>query len=250
MTDQGHIKIFPGIEGLSYAAADIFVSLAYHACEVSKHFLVALSGGNTPKRLFHRLVEIDQRIKIPWDGIHVYWVDERNVPPDHPASNYHLANDVLFSQVNMPAENIHRIHGELPIKQAVNSYTDVLKQHASPGLNWPQFDLIFLGLGADGHTASLFPGKISCNEKRRPVIGVTATYEDRPTQRITLTPRLINTARQIVFMVAGKDKARAVTAVLNDPHQPKLLPAQRIEPKDGNIIWLLDQEAAQFINLK
>jgi 6-phosphogluconolactonase len=173
---------------------------------------------------------------------HIFWGDERCVPPDDPESNYGQAWSLLLCHVNIPAGNIHRIQGELGPLKASKDYGRVLKQFASLRSEWPRFDLVLLGMGEDGHTASLFPG--SPVKTIGPTIAVTAHYQDRPAERVTLTPPVFNSARLVLFMVIGENKALTLNKVLSETRQPKLYPAQRIEPNDGRVIWMVDEVAA------
>jgi 6-phosphogluconolactonase len=235
------VRIFQNLEFLSYAAAQLFFDQAEQSIKDRGRFLVALTGGSTPERLFQLLAE-DKSGKIDWNKTHTFWGDERCVPPDDPESNYRMARELLLRHVNIPDANIHRIQGELGPVEASEEYVRVLEQFASPPSQWPRFDLVLLGMGEDGHTASLFPG--SPVEALGPTEAVTAHYQDRPAERVTLTPPVFNTARLVLFMLVGGNKALTLSKVLSDAHQPQLYPAQRIEPKDGKLIWLVDQAAA------
>ena len=237
--------IFPHQTALVETAAELFVAWAETAVTQHGRFLVALSGGGTPQALFQRLSQPDYAQRPFWASTHVFWGDERLVPPDDDGSNYKMAADLLLQHVPIPAENIHRAKGELHPATAVADYTWQLQQLAATGQQWPQFDLALMGLGSDGHTASLFPGPIPAAETEQPVIAVTANYNGRPAQRLTLTPLVFNDAAHILFLVTGEKKAQAVTAVLHAPPNPEQWPAQRIQPAHGQTTWLLDQPAAQ-----
>ncbi len=235
------IRIFNDIENLSRAAANLFIEQAIESIIERDRFLVALNGGNTPMRLF-QLLGTDFRDRVDWSKIHIFWGDERCVPPDDPQSSYGRARDMLLSRVPIPDSNIHRIKGELEPAEASKDYSCTLKEFSSPPLEWPRFDLVYLGMGEDGHTASLFPG--SPVEVAEPVIPVTAHYQDRPADRVTLTSVVFNSAHKVVFMVTGEKKAITLAEVLSDRYNPEQYPAQRIDPKDGELIWLVDEEAA------
>ena len=172
----------------------------------------------------------------------MFWGDERSVPIDDPGSSYGQARAVLLSHVTIPDSNIHRIRGELGPVEASKDYSITLKGFASPPLEWPRFDLVYLGMGEDGHTASLFPG--SPVDLAEPTMPVTAHYQDRPANRVTLTPAVFNSARMIVFMANGEKKADTLAEVLTGGYNPAQYPAQRINPKDGRLIWLVDEGAA------
>ena len=235
------VRVFQNLEFLSYAAAQLFLDQAEQSIKDRGRFLVALTGGSTPECLFQLLAE-DKSGKIDWNKTHTFWGDERCVQPDDPESNYRMARELLLRRVNIPDANVHRIEGELGPLEASKNYARVLEQFASPPFQWPRFDLVLLGMGEDGHTASLFPG--SPVEALGPVEAVTAHYQDRPAERVTLTPPVFNTARLVLFMAVGGNKALTLSKVLSDTHQPQLYPAQRIEPKDGKLIWLIDEAAA------
>jgi 6-phosphogluconolactonase len=240
------VVIFPDLDSLSLAATKQFSDAALAAVRQHGQALVALSGGSTPVRLFHRLASAPFSAQIPWEAVHFFWCDERCVPPDDPESNYGQARQVLFGPLNLPEKNLHRIAGELEPEQAALVYTELLGQFKAPGLSWPIFDLVLLGLGADGHTASLFPG--APLPEQAPVLAVTADYQGRPARRVTLTPLVLNSARQVIFMVAGAEKAEAVKHALLDPPDSLRYPAQRIQPIHGALHWLVDAAAAEMIH--
>ena len=235
------IRIFKDLEGLSRAAAELFVEQAATSIAERNQFLATLNGGSTPNRLF-QLLATEYREQVEWTKVHVFWGDERCVPPDDPGSSYGQAREILLSHVPIPDTNIHRIKGELDPASASEDYSRVLKEFVTPPLAWPRFDLVYLGMGEDGHTASLFPG--SPMEIYEPAIPVTAQYQDRPANRVTLTPAVFNTAHLIAFMATGEKKAQTLAEVLGDRYNPGLYPAQRIRPDDGRLIWLVDESAA------
>ena len=235
------IRVFKNMEKLSRAAAYLFVEQAAQSIAERGQFLVALNGGSTPTRMFEMLAT-SFRERVDWSNVHVFWGDERCVPPDDPGSSYGQAMDALLRHVLIPEENVHRIKGELGPADAANDYALTLKRFASPPLDWPQFDLVYLGMGEDGHTASLFPG--SPIDVSEPTMPVTAHYQDRPANRVTLTPVVLNAARMIVFMAAGDKKARTFAEVLSGRYNPELYPAQRMDPKNGKLTWLVDEAAA------
>ena len=179
---------------------------------------------------------------MDWSRTHVFWGDERCVPPDEDGSSYGRARELLLAHVPIPAENVHRMRGELKPVEAAKDYARTLKAFAAPPLAWPRFDLVYLGMGEDGHSASLFPN--SPVDVTEPTMPVTAHYQDRPAERVTLTPVAINGARMVVFMAAGEGKAATLAEVLSDRYNPQLYPAQRIQPTGGRLVWLVDQYAA------
>ena len=232
------MRIFRDLPALSAYAADLFVESAAQAIADRGRFLVALSGGTTPIALYGLLT----RRPIDWTHVHVFWGDERCVPVDDPGNNYGQARGTLLNQVPIPSRNIHRVKSELDPPEAARDYAHVLKRFAAPPLAWPRFDLVLLGMGEDGHVASLFPG--SPPEVAEPVIAVAANYQQRPANRVTLTPPVLNAARQVLFLVSGQSKSGTLASVLKGDYQPLELPAQRIQPADGKVTWLVDAGAA------
>ncbi len=235
------IRTFKNVEKLSRAAAHLFVDQAAQSIAERGRFLVALNGGSTPTRLF-QLLAADFGDQVDWRNVHVFWGDERCVPPDDPGSSYGQARDALLSRVSIPETNIHRVKGELGPVEASRNYSRTLSEFASLPFDWPRFDLVYLGMGEDGHTASLFPH--SPLDVSEPTMPVTAHYQDRPANRVSLTPIVFNSARMIAFMATGEKKAQTLAEVLGGRYNPELYPAQRIEPKEGQVIWLLDEAAA------
>lgn len=241
------ILIYSDYESLSRAAAEQFAAAATEAVEKRGRFLAALSGGGTPTGLFHRLATSPIRERIPWAKVHLFWCDERCVPADDPGSNYFHANRILISRVPIPEENVHRIPGELPPEQAVAETTKELRRFTDPGSDLPRLDLALLGLGEDGHVASLFPGQNDPREWSVLAMHTTGVYQDRPAQRITLTPMTFNAARKVVFLVSGEEKAEALAGSLEGDPDPLRWPAQRIRPADGEVMWLVDEAAARLL---
>ncbi len=235
------IHIFKDLEELSQHAAKLFVEQSAEAIHERGRFLVALNGGSTPTRLF-QLLATDFREKVDWSNTHVFWGDERLVSTRDPENSYGQARDLFLRHVPIPERNVHRVKTELSPAEAAEDYSLTLKQFATPRLEWICFDIVYLGMGEDGHTASLFPGSpINVNEA---VIPVTADYQGRPARRLTLTPLVLNNARMIAFMATGEKKAATLAQVLSGRYNPELYPTQRIDPKDGKVIWLVDEDAA------
>jgi len=232
------LRIFDDLEKISIHAANLF---SRQAVRSARRFLVALNGGGTPTRLF-QLLATDLHEKVEWAKVHIFWGDERCVPPEDAGSSYGQARELLLSKIPIPESNIHCIRGELPPVEAAREYSHILQEYASHPLDWPRFDLVYLGMGEDGHTASLFPG--SPVHIMEAVLPVTAHYQDRPANRVTLTQLVFNSAHMVVFMAAGEKKASTLAEVLSDRYNPELYPAQRIDPKDGELIWLVDKDAA------
>ena len=238
------IMIFPNIYKLSRAAAEFFVTQAKDAIREQSQFAVVLSGGATPESLYALLATDAYRVRINWEKTCIFWGDERCVPPDNINSNYRMAKYALLEHVPLPAENIHRIPGEHEPHKAAQEYEAVLKSiFGSDSL--PRFDLIFLGLGEDGHTASLFPQSEALHSDGKWVL--PNFLEEHHTWRVTLSTDAINAAAKVVFLVTGASKAERVRDVLEGEHQPETFPAQLIAPTDGDLIWLLDEEAASLL---
>jgi 6-phosphogluconolactonase len=165
-------------------------------------------------------------------------------------SNYYQARQAFLHHVDVPERQIHRIHGEQEAHKAADEYGRTLRRYAAVGRQWPRFDVALLGLGSDGHTASLFPGEITAAEERQPALAVTGDYDGRPAERVTLTPRVFNDAQHLFFLVTGGDKAAAVRDALEGEYRPKERPAQRIQPRFGTLTWLLDSAAAAQLTEK
>jgi 6-phosphogluconolactonase len=220
------IEIFANAQELARGAAEYFVARSGEAVAQKGFFSVALSGGSTPKALYQLLVDLD----VPWSRIHFFWSDERHVPPDHPDSNYRMAYEAMLSRVPVPEGNIHRIRGENPdAAEAAREYEQTLLP----------LDLILLGLGTDGHTASIFPGSEVLHETKRLV--AAPWVEKLNTYRITMTLPLINNSAAVLFLISGAEKAGIVKEVLEGPKQ---YPAQFVQPTHGRLLWMLDKDAA------
>ena len=231
-------------EALSEKGAGLFEQKTIEAVEKKGSSYVALSGGSTPREMHRRLAS---RSSIPWQGVHLFWGDERCVPVGDPASNYGTAWEDFLQKVPMPAERIHPMPGHMAPEQGALSYERELKRLFDLRRGYfPLFDLVFLGLGKDGHTASLFPGQESLDERKSLVVAVKGGDPD--VDRLSLTFPVINQAREVILMVSGREKAEVVKAVIEagDPR----LPASRIRPASGMLTWLLDREAASMLAQK
>jgi 6-phosphogluconolactonase len=243
---MSEVKVYPDRASLARAAAEHFVTRASEAVATRGLFTVALSGGSTPRSTYALLASKEFAPRVDWPRVHVFWGDERCVPPDHTDSNYRMAREALLDKVPIPAQNVHRIQGELPPDQAAAAYRAELEPFLGAG---GRFDLILLGMGADGHTASLFPGTAAIHERKERVVAHHVRRQGRRpdklgTWRITLTPAVINTAAQVTFLVAGAGKSERLRQVLVGPHQPDVLPAQIVSPTGGQALWLADAAAA------
>jgi len=246
MTDPGRveIRVFDGGGQLMRAAADAIALAIDRTCQARGRFTWALSGGTTPRALYRLLASDFYRERMPWRDVHVFWGDERHVPPDHPESNFGMAREAMLDKVPLPAANVHRIRGEEPdARRAAVEYELALRScfELADG-EWPRFDLVLLGLGTDAHTASLFPGSKALRERERRV--VAPWVEALRAFRITVTPPVLNHARRVLFLVSGEEKAEAVHAVLEGPRAPERYPAQVVE---GNRLWMLDRAAARLL---
>ena len=239
------IRIFDGLEPLSWAAATRLEEQARVKAIEKKPFSVALSGGSTPKLLFELLASPTFQGRVRWSNLQLFQVDERCVPPDDPQSNYRMIRHALLESVPLPAENFHRMAAERPDReQAAREYAEELGRvlHPAPG-EWPRLDLIFLGMGPDGHTASLFPGSAALNER---TAWVTPNFAAQLNSfRLTLTLPVLNAAAHVIFLVAGADKAETLRQVLEGPEGR--FPAQLIQPARGRLSWFLDESAAHLL---
>ncbi len=240
------VEIHASAGDLARAAAALFAERAAGAVSARGRFTAALSGGRTPEALYTLLAKAPFATTIPWDRVHLFWVDERCVPPDHRESNYRLARERLLDHVPVPPANVRRMRGEMDPVEAAALYEGLLRDFFGlRGEPCPAFDVVFLGLGEDGHTASLFPGSPAIRESSR---RVAAQYVDaQKGWRITLTPPAINAAQVVAFLVSGKGKAAAVRDVLEGPFRPGTLPAQVVRPSRGELRWMLDRDAAQLL---
>lgn len=237
-------------EDLARSGAGLFVDRARGCVEKRGIFTVVLSGGSTPGEMFNLLASVEFRDRVPWNNVHIFWGDERCVSPISPESNYRLAFDKLISKVGIPEENVHRMKGEGEPPKAALEYEKELKDFfLSRGLPFakedpevPVLDLVFLGLGPDGHTLSLFPGSSAVSDERRLVVenyvDILAAY------RLTMTPRLVNYARTVVFLVSGENKAEILKAVVEGMGS---YPAGLIRPVDGKLLWLVGGAAARLL---
>jgi 6-phosphogluconolactonase len=242
------IEVFEDIELLTRRAAELFTDSSNEAVAKRGRFAVALSGGRTPQGLYALLAEgADYRNRIPWRAVHFFFGDERCVPPDHPDSNFRMAKEAMLSKLDIPAENIHRIRAELPAARAAEDYEEELGRFfALAEGQAPKLDLVLLGMGADGHTASLFPGTDAVRESRR--LALAVWVPKLSAFRITLTAPALNAAELVVFLVAGAEKAVALEAVLEGQADPDRYPAQAIQPTNGSLIWLVDRPAASHLH--
>jgi 6-phosphogluconolactonase len=258
-TSHGRVRICRDPEELALKAARRFARLADQYVVGCGRFTVALSGGSTPRAMFSLLAEHPFADTVPWSSIYFFWGDERCVPPDHPDSNYRMAKETLLSKAPVPAQNIFRIPAEMAEPgRAAEEYVSILKSFfiSGPGAmktgtaplsGLPRFDLVFLGMGPDGHTASLFPHSSALQAGEQIVV---ANYVEKfKAYRITFTAATINNARNVTFLVAGEDKAEALKNVLEGSAEPDLYPSQMIQPRNGTLLWMVDEAAASLLSI-
>lgn len=228
--------------------AELFQDAAVESVRDRGAFSVALAGGSTPKGMYSLLAD-DRKLRaaIPWPHVDVFWSDERHVPPDHLDSNYRMAHEAMLSKVPVPQERVHRVRAENPDAAAVAAqYEDELRASVPTGDGIPRVDLVLLGMGADGHTASLFPGTPAISEQARLV---TANWVERlHANRITMTLPLINAARRVMILITGADKAERVREALQPTESGPRLPVQLVRPSNGRLVWLLDRGAASLLD--
>ncbi len=243
------IQIVADAAALARAAAEVFIATATRAVKLNGKFAVALSGGSTPKALYS-LLTTDKTLQsqVPWQQTYFFFGDERHVPPDHADSNFRTANEAMLSKMDVRREQVFRIKGEYDnAPKAAAEYEQALREffHLAAG-QFPRFDLVMLGMGPDGHTASLFPGTRALEEKNRLVVSnwVGKFY----THRITLTAPVLSHAACVMFMAHGQDKAQPLKAVLEGPYEPAQLPSQLIRPLNGTLLWLVDESAAALLD--
>ena len=235
-------------ERLANDLAEEILAVSKKAITENGHFSVALSGGATPKGLYLKMSDASFRNRFDWHRIHFFWGDERWVSPDHLRSNYRMAAEALLTKVDIPIENIHPIATmKNDPDESASLYEEELAKHFGTRKGeFPRFDFLLLGLGQDGHTASLFPGNAALDEKKRFVIPVFEKDLEEP--RITLTLPVMNRARHIVFIVSGMEKADILKRVLESKSKDDLLPAQRVRPERGNLFWFVDKSAASHLS--
>jgi len=247
------IIICKDADAISTEAATRFVEAARGATRRDGMFSVALSGGSTPRKLFEKLASPEWQSKVDWNAVQLFWSDERSVSPDDKDSNYRMARESLITRVAIPDANIHRIHGEraatddAEAARAASDYeSEIRRVLRTPQNEMPRFDLILLGMGADGHTASLFPGTTALDETER---AVASLYVERlETRRVTFTFPLLNYAAQVMFLISGADKSGTLREVLQPEDDKVTYPSQRVRPINGKLTWLIDEAAASELN--
>jgi 6-phosphogluconolactonase len=246
---QREIYILKDNPAIARRAAEEFVKVAQSAVQQHGSFSVALSGGSTPKLLYSLLAtDAALRAKVPWDKIQLFFGDERQVGPDDAQSNFKMASETMITKAPLKPEQVHRMKGEYPdAEQAAKEYEQDLRAHFHlNNAELPRLDLVLAGMGEEGHTLSLFPGTKALHAQGRTVVRnwVGKLYTDR----ITITAPVANNAKMILFMVAGKEKALALKAVLEGPYEPEQLPAQLLQPTNGKLLWLVDEAAGSMLS--
>ena len=243
------IHRYPSLEHLSRAAAEYICEIAERAIKERGIFTFVLSGGTTPRLLYEKLAREPYARRVDWQHTHLFWGDERCVPSDSPDSNYSLALQTLISKVDVPPSNIHRIPATTGSPKAVAAeYETTLREFfqasaaSDPSTSFPSFDLVLLGMGADGHTASLFPGDAALEERASWVVAVEGSSASPPVQRITLTFPVFNEAKCVLFLVAGSNKLKVLLEILNNPHTATY-PAAQVQPL-GRLLWFIDEGLA------
>jgi 6-phosphogluconolactonase len=247
MTDSdmpAGIIVLDNAEEVARVAADRWIEIAGASLASRGRFSVALAGGSTPRRAYEMLAAPEYRDRIDWTSVHIFFGDERCVPPSHPESNYRMACEAMISRLPIPEQNVHRMLGETDPDLSARLYEQELRSFFEDA-PWPRFDLLLLGMGDDGHTASLFPYTPALREQQAWVFA--NWVEKLKTFRLTLTAPAINRAAHIIFMVTGEGKAERLREVISGARDPERLPSQMIRPVDGSLTWLADKAAAGLL---
>jgi 6-phosphogluconolactonase len=242
----GEFHVYDSAERLASVAAEMFVSIAAESIKARGRFRVALSGGSTPRRIYKLLGTTVFRDRVDWNQVDIFWGDERYVRADDRDSNYRMTADALLQHVRIPAENIHRVLTEIsPPQDAARAYEEEIRKTFGNFASVPQFDLIYLGLGTNGHTASLFPHAPALNETSRLVVADFVAEVN--SWRISMSAPLLNRGRTVAFLITGQEKAQVLHEVLVGPRDRERLPAQLINP-EGKLLWLVDESAASLLS--
>lgn len=240
--ERGTVVVYDDAEALAVAAADMFTRTATTGANAGGA-TIALSGGSTPKRMCELLAAAPYRERVPWSSLQLFWGDERWVPESSPESNAGEAKRLLLDQVPIPPDHVHPFPTvDMTPEAAADTYEATIREIVSPGENPPVFDLIFLGMGDDGHTASLFPRTAAIHERAKLVVAHFVPKLDAT--RLTLTPPILNAAKRVAFLIAGGGKAETLSRVLDGPEEPDVLPSQIIRPPADRLFWLVDRAAA------
>ena len=239
-----NIHAYPNKEKLVAATTERVVDSIGQAIQQAGLCNIALSGGSTPGGVFSLLASNPYRDRVDWSRLHLFWGDERMVPPEHQDSNFRMVQETLLDHIKIPDENVHRMRGEIAPEEAAAEYAELLHDHFKGSL--PCFDLILLGLGEDGHTASLFPETDAVEEYEKHAVAVFVPKLSA--WRVTLTLPVLNAARKVLFLVSGKSKSEIVQRIMSNKQPAKELPATMVNPQNGELHWMLDSEAMVLIN--
>lgn len=238
------IHAYPNKDKLVTATTERVINEIGQAIQERGLCKIALAGGNTPREIYSMLAESTYRDRVDWDRLHLFWGDERMVPPEHEDSNFRMVKETLLDHVRIPDGNVHRIRGENVPEQAAQEYAELLHNHFKE--DSPRFDIILLGIGEDGHTASLFPGTDAVEECK---LYTVAVFVPRPDAwRVTLTFPVLNAAREVFFLVSGRSKSDIVQRIIGIKKPAKEFPASMVNPENGTLHWMLDSEAMVLIN--
>lgn len=238
------IHAYPNKDKLVAAITERVISEIGQAIQERGLCNIALAGGNTPREIYSKLAESTYQDRVDWNRLHLFWGDERMVPPEHQDSNFRMVQETLLDHVRIPDGNVHRIRGEVAPEQAAQEYTELLHNHFKS--DSPCFDIILLGIGEDGHTASLFPGTDAVEECGKHATAVFVPRLD--TWRVTLTFPVLNAAREVFFLVSGRSKSDIVQRIISIKQSAKEFPASMVNPENGTLHWMLDSEAMVLIN--
>jgi len=250
---RGRLHVAADADALARAAAGEFLVYAWEAIRARGRFTVALAGGDTPRAAYAEIAATWRTWgdgPLDWDRVHVFWGDERHVPPDDPRSNYGMARETLLSRVPLPPANVHPVPAALPDpRDGASRYDAMLRDffEVEEGQAFPRFDLVLLGMGADGHTASLFPGGETLREGRRLAVATPGPEDGVGDWRITLTLPVLNHAATVVVLVSGARKSATLHSVLEGPAADPPLPIERLNPESGALVWMADREAAPWV---
>ena len=242
-----HIEIYPDKHTLSQHAAEYIMRIANESIDLDGHFTIALTGGTTPGEVYSLIGSEPFRSQLDWQLVDIFWGDERCVPHNSPESNFYLAQEVLLDKIAIPKSQIHPMPADQLDREAASQAYSIEMQNTFDTNGIPSFDLIHLGMGPEGHTASLFPHQASLHEKHRLVMPVSVPKP--PPDRLTFTPPLLNAARNVLFLVTGSEKADALHAVLEGEYQPDEYPAQIVRPIHGEVVWMLDKDVAKNLHV-
>jgi 6-phosphogluconolactonase len=245
ITNPGELRVYASAEAVADAAAELFVELCEQSVRERGRFVVALSGGSTPKRTYELLASSRFSRRVDWRRVELFWGDERYVPKDDPNSNFRMTSEALLSHIAIPSQNVHAVPTEItPAEAAATAYEAELRRAFGDARSIPQFDLVYLGLGTNGHTASLFPHSPTLKEESR--LFVADFVAEVNTWRLTMTAPVLNRGRVVAFLVAGREKADVMRQVLTGVRDPERLPAQLIAP-EGKLLWIADEAAASML---